>query len=119
MEHAEVSRLLKVLGRRMRDRRLDLGLTQEELAGRAGISLNFEGRLETGEKAPSFTTLVRLSNALGVGIADLVCEEERPRESEVCDYLLRSMAGFEEEDKLFIWEQVRTLVDFVKRKSLR
>ena len=54
------------LGRRVRQRRVMMELTQEELAEKAGISCSFVGHIERGEKKFSIGTLVALCNAMEV-----------------------------------------------------
>lgn len=62
MTHEE----LLLFGERLRDRRNVLGLTQEFIADKAGISLRFYQLLERGEKSVSLDTLIRLSKALTI-----------------------------------------------------
>ena len=45
--------------------RLAAGLTQEELAHRAGLDRNYIGYLERGRNAPTVDTLERLAHELG------------------------------------------------------
>jgi len=55
------------VGQRVAMFRARRGLTQEELAGLAGISLSFMKKIESGERAVTkFALLVRLAAALGV-----------------------------------------------------
>ncbi len=49
-----------------------MGLSQEELAERAGFQRNYIGRIERGERNPNVSTLVVLGRALGVRPADLL-----------------------------------------------
>jgi transcriptional regulator with XRE-family HTH domain len=48
------------------------GITQAVLAKRAGLTLAYIGRLETGHYDPQLSTLKRLAKALRVSIAELV-----------------------------------------------
>lgn len=50
----------------IRQERLRHGLTQEQLARKAGVALNTVQRLEAGKHNPSMKTLRGLSRALGV-----------------------------------------------------
>ena len=50
--------LYKTLGTRIRDERLKLNLTQEELAEKANISPSYMGRIERGERNPTLENLV-------------------------------------------------------------
>jgi transcriptional regulator with XRE-family HTH domain len=65
------------IGPRVRERRIALGLSQEQLARRADISLNAMGKLETGRIIdPHYSTLSGLAHALGTTVAELVGEKE-------------------------------------------
>lgn len=52
-----------------RDRR---GLTQEQLADKAGISRGFLARLETARHDPKLSTLEKIAKALKIDIAKLL-----------------------------------------------
>ena len=56
----------------LRDLRIERGLTQAELAGRAGVSKSMLSLYERGKQRPQLDTLERLLDALDVGLADLV-----------------------------------------------
>jgi len=58
--------LYQGLGKRIRQQRKLLQMTQEKLAEEAGISLSFLGHIERGTRKASLDTLVRLCNALQV-----------------------------------------------------
>lgn len=63
-----------VFARNLRNRRKKLGLTQSELAERIGVSTSFITEIETGKKAPSFTTIERIANSTGVPAWTFFCE---------------------------------------------
>jgi len=60
------------LGERIRMLRKAVGLTQERLAEKADLSVNFIGNTERGENVPSLKTLRRVAKALGVHLKDLL-----------------------------------------------
>jgi transcriptional regulator with XRE-family HTH domain len=67
------------LAARVRERRIDAGLTQAELALRAGVTVETVSRLErllhgrpSPGSNPTLETLARLSEALGVEITELL-----------------------------------------------
>ena len=63
------------IGERVRTGRKALHLSQEEVARRAGVSLNQVNRLERGEIVdPHFSTLAGLATALDMQISELVGE---------------------------------------------
>jgi transcriptional regulator with XRE-family HTH domain len=55
-----------MLGDELRKIRCRAGLSQEELALRAGISREYVSILECNKKSPTVATLVRVCKALGV-----------------------------------------------------
>lgn len=59
-------------GRRLRQLRTDRGLSQEELAFRAGLHRTYISSAERGERNVSLVNLVRLARALDVHVRELV-----------------------------------------------
>lgn len=65
-------------GSAVRERRMAIGVAQEELALLSGIDRSFVGKLERGENQPSLVLILRLARALGCSGADLLAGlEER------------------------------------------
>lgn len=64
--------IAREFGRRLAEARRDAGLTQEQLAERAGLHPVTISTLETASRAASVPTLVRVAAALGVDPAVLV-----------------------------------------------
>lgn len=62
---------LDILGRRIRERRQGLGLSQEGLAHAAGMDRSYVGRIERGEHNLTLVALVRLARAMGCDVAAL------------------------------------------------
>ena len=58
------------LGRRVRDLRRQLQISQEELAARAGLHRNYVGSVERGEREIGITAVGQLARALGMSLAD-------------------------------------------------
>ena len=63
--------LVYKLGVRIRTLRKAAGLTQEQLAEVAAVSVNFMGYVERGQRAPSIKTLEQIAQALNVRPKDL------------------------------------------------
>jgi transcriptional regulator with XRE-family HTH domain len=61
----------ELFGRRVRSLRKDEGLTQEELADRAGINYKYLGAVERGEENPSLKIISSIAAGLGVEVRDL------------------------------------------------
>jgi len=66
IEKAEI-----LLGRRIRTLRNAKGWTQQELGNQADINYKFLGEIERGQQNPSFNTLMKIADALGVGLSEL------------------------------------------------
>jgi transcriptional regulator with XRE-family HTH domain len=66
---------LKLLGQRIQSLRKARGWSQERFADICGVHRTYMGHLERGEKNLSFNTLVRLSDALGITLSELLAEE--------------------------------------------
>lgn len=59
-------------GRLLKERRAAQGLTQEELAARAGMSVPYLSDLERGRWNPSLAVLVDLARAFGIQLSELL-----------------------------------------------
>ncbi|MQA05633.1 MAG: helix-turn-helix domain-containing protein [Streptosporangiales bacterium] len=68
----------ELIGERVRQHRTARGWTLDELTERSGVSRRMLISIEHGEGNPSIATLLRISDALGVGLPVLV-DVERPR----------------------------------------
>lgn len=55
-----------VLGKNLREARLRLGLTQEEVADRSGLQAGEVSRIEAGKRDPKVSTVERLAKAVEV-----------------------------------------------------
>lgn len=72
IEHEEV---VERFATRLRELRVERGLTQAELAERAEVTATYVSKLEGAGAAPGIDLVEKLAVALGVGIADLVSAE--------------------------------------------
>ena len=61
----------KDFGKKIKQNRERLGLTQFQLSEKVGISQNFLGDIERGIKLPSIENLIRLSNIFKVSLDSL------------------------------------------------
>ena len=64
------------LGERIRRIREDQGLSQEDLANRMDTSQSAVSQLEKGDRNPSYRTLRKLAEALGVPVSYLLGDSE-------------------------------------------
>lgn len=63
--------IYKLLGKRIKLLREKKGLTQEKLAEKAGLSLDFVGKIEVNINKPGLKSLIKIANALDVELKEL------------------------------------------------
>ena len=63
--------LKTLLGMAIKTRRASLGISQEELAHRAGLHRTYVSDLERGARNPSIESIEKLARALDVSVAKL------------------------------------------------
>lgn len=63
---------LRALGDRVRERRTELKLTQQDLGDKCGLHRTFVGSVERGERNISILNLRQLARALRLRVADLL-----------------------------------------------
>ena len=61
----------KNFGKNTKNRRKNLSLTQQDLADRLDMSLNFVGKIEVAFSKPSLDTLIEIAKALDTTVSDL------------------------------------------------
>lgn len=66
------SRSMKAISNNVRNRRLDLRMTQKDLAEKCGLSTNYISRIERAEVSPTVDTLEKLTKALKVDSSDIL-----------------------------------------------
>jgi len=100
--------ILKIFGKRLRSLRRAKDMTQEQVAERAGLSLQSVGEIERGRGNPTLVNVERLSDALDVELTELfdLGDVKMTREQAVQEILARLEGATE--------EQVRDLLTMVR-----
>jgi transcriptional regulator with XRE-family HTH domain len=75
-EQQHVNRVLKALGDAIRNRRIELLLTQEEVGLASELHRTYVTDVENGLRNLSFLTLLRLARALQCSLSQLMIETE-------------------------------------------
>jgi transcriptional regulator with XRE-family HTH domain len=65
-----------IVGRNVKALRLTRGLTQERLAFASDLDLTYIGGIERGRRNPSLLAMVRIADALGTSVAELVTPKD-------------------------------------------
>jgi methanogenic corrinoid protein MtbC1/DNA-binding XRE family transcriptional regulator len=64
--------MLAELGNRIKELRKDKGLSQQQLATEADLDRSYISAVENGKQNVSFATIKGISDALGIGLSDLI-----------------------------------------------
>jgi len=59
------------LGKQIKKQRKKLGLTQDQLAEKSGLSTKYIQFVESAKRTPSLKTLYKIAKALGTKVGDL------------------------------------------------
>ncbi len=84
-----------LIGRTARRIRMEMGLTQQALAARLGISASYLNLIEHDQRAVTAAVLIKLTEALGVDLAALSGHAERQLEAGLREVLSDPMLGLE------------------------
>lgn len=71
------AKILLALGQLVKQRRIALGISQEELGLRANLDRTYISGVERGVRNPSITAVVSLASGLGITVANLLENLER------------------------------------------
>jgi transcriptional regulator with XRE-family HTH domain len=72
------NRTLRALANRIKELREQKGISQEELAHRAGLSRTGMGFLETGKRWPRLDTLMKVADGLNITLDELLKGLHKP-----------------------------------------
>ncbi|MCH5343998.1 MAG: helix-turn-helix transcriptional regulator [Acetatifactor sp.] len=102
----------KRLGKRIREERKRLNLTQAELAEAIDISDTYMGAIERGERSLTLDTLVRLVNRLGVTIDYMLADSVSDNDSNILEQFKQITDGQPLERKQLAINVLRTLFSY-------
>lgn len=113
-KQAQLKELLNALAAHIRARRKTLGVTQEQLADRAGLSPNYVARLEIAVGAPSLSTLISLSNALGTSVSELLALEPSDKWQDPAYEIGVALSRMKEPQAKHVLNQLRATVGLIE-----
>ncbi|MCI0419325.1 MAG: helix-turn-helix domain-containing protein [Acidobacteria bacterium] len=77
MQKPKATNLRKVFARKLRHRRLQLGISQEELAELAGLHRTYVSSVERGERNISIDNIERIAAALKLQPSSLLEQDDK------------------------------------------
>ena len=102
----------KGLGKRIREERKRLHLTQAELAEAIDISDTYMGAIERGERSLTLDTLVRLVNRLGVTVDYMLADSVADNDSNIMEQFKQIIDGQPLERKQMAINVLRTIFSY-------
>lgn len=81
------------IGSSIRKNRQEKGLTQEELAEAAGLSLKMVQKIEAGQKGFRMETIIRIAETLGVSLGSLTDMHREDEGTAFCRELFYELAS--------------------------
>lgn len=109
--------IYKFVGKRIRQERMRLGITQEELADRSKITGKFLSNVERGAKKPSLETVNRVSKGLGIPFEDLVNDEVmiNPPDDHYAIEIKRILKGLSLSEMKKVVETVKAMIKSARK----
>ena len=106
--------MLNTLAGHIRARRRAIGITQEQLAERAGLSTNYIARLEIATNTPSLPALISISKALGMQTFELLKVEANYTWLNKAQEVAWMLESLNEDDLEYVLDQLQTTVRYIK-----
>lgn len=102
---------MEVLAKRLKERARELGLSDAEVARRAGLETPSYGHYVTGERRPNYWTLLRLSEVLGTSPNYLLGFDDKAGLPADAARLLSAFALLDDDGRRLATALVETLVE--------
>ena len=106
----------RLLGEKIKKERLNRGLTQEELAEKANLSVSFLGQIERGERKLSVDTLVKIGNSLGTSFDYLLQSGHQVKQDARIDELVYTLRGRTQNEIIMVADVAKTIFKHCKIK---
>ena len=106
---------LQSIGRNIRKYRRMNKLNQAQLAEKAGLSTNYVGALERGNKIPALDTLITIMNVLGVSADMLLCDVTDVGYKMKASALSEELDKIDPEDREKIFEVIEVMLKHSKK----
>lgn len=107
------------IGKKIKEYRKIKDLTQENLGEKAGLHYTYIGQVERGEKEPSLKSLIKIAEALGVGVDKLLINYDLSSDasiqiSNITDLLLKR----DEKELEMIYTLLKNLTNILEEHNI-
>lgn len=107
----------QTLGQRIREERLKLNWTQEQLAEKVYLSTAYIGQIERGERSLTLDNLVAVANQLGVTVDYLLSDSVTPKDDRFNDLWRQLINNRSEEEKELAINMVKLMFGYLDAAS--
>lgn len=111
-----MSEIAKTIGQRVRNYRIDKGLSQEKLAELSGCHPTYIGQVERGEKNATLESIEKIASAMNVSLAQLF---EKIGESSTDSYPMKCYELVAAKSKSEQEHLYKMLVEWINIKSIK
>ncbi len=94
------------IGEKIREERKKIGMTQEDLAEKVGISVNFVSLIENG-KNMSLDTMIRIANTFNVSVDYLLNDSMNINTDNITAQINHSLGSLTTEEKLYFLNMIK------------
>lgn len=112
------SKLAASLGKRIRERRLQLKLTQSGLAEQIGIDPETVSRIERGTVLPGLLRLEEIATALKTGVSGLLANASSLPDDQA-QQIVAMLRGMDEQDRLLVLDSMKRFGEYLRGKNKR
>ena len=107
----------ELIGTWIREKREEMGCSQEQLAWDAELSNTYVSLVETGKKKPSLGSLLKISNALGITLDELLSGNQLHNPTDYQTDIDELMNDCTLEERRFIYELLRSSKTILRRNG--
>ena len=101
----------KLIGKRIKDARIGMGITQEILAERLEVSIGYVSQVERGITKISLDLLAKISSILNKDISIFVTGSSTESENYMLDSMALKFSKLNKRDKRIVMEIVQMMLD--------
>ena len=107
----------KMLGKRIKEARNLMGISQSELAEYADLSVPYVCNIENAKKQASLNSLIRISNAMKITVDDLLCGNQKNNRTEYKNDILFIMEDCTKYESRIIYETLTSVKSALRNNA--
>lgn len=105
------------IGQRIKQKRMEKGLTQEKLSEAVGVGPSHMSHIESGTTIPSFEVFISIVNALECSADDLLCRELTTGKQLTQSWLSELVEGCDTTETKIVSDIVKTTIQTLRKNK--